>query len=120
MQDIPSQLPSPLAHDVQHYEDEAHTIEVAPASKLFQIVRDRLDDNRAMRVNSRHHQCLARLGDGLQISATAPDGVVEGAERPDATFCIGVQWHPENVIRGGAVHPLFEAFIQACKDRKGE
>ena len=45
-------------------------------------------------VNSLHHQILDRVGEGLTISAVAPDGVVEGLETPDGNL-IAVQWHPE-------------------------
>jgi hypothetical protein len=30
------------------------------------------------------------------VSAVSPDGVIEAIERPASTFCLGVQWHPEN------------------------
>lgn len=45
-------------------------------------------------VNSLHHQTLDRVGEGLTISAIAPDGVVEGLETFDGNL-IAVQWHPE-------------------------
>ena len=48
-------------------------------------------------VNSRHHQAVRHLGQGLRISATAPDGVVEGIESIDSEQLLGVQWHPENL-----------------------
>ena len=34
-------------------------------------------------VNSVHYQGVDRLGDGLSIEATAPDGVVEAVEKKD-------------------------------------
>ncbi|MGW6918706.1 gamma-glutamyl-gamma-aminobutyrate hydrolase family protein [Kitasatospora sp. NPDC054939] len=40
-----------------------------------------------------HHQAVDRLGDGLRISAYAPDGTVEAVE--GVGFTLGVQWHPE-------------------------
>ena len=45
-------------------------------------------------VNSLHHQTVDTIGEGLTVSATAPDGVVEGLETPDGNL-LAVQWHPE-------------------------
>lgn len=45
-------------------------------------------------VNSLHHQTLDRVGEGLTVTAIAPDGVVEGFETSDGNL-IAVQWHPE-------------------------
>jgi putative glutamine amidotransferase len=69
------------------------------------------------RVNSRHHQSVGRLGEGLVVSATASDGVVEAIEQPDARFCLGIQWHPENFWRSGEFKPLFESFVAAARER---
>ncbi|WP_037902769.1 gamma-glutamyl-gamma-aminobutyrate hydrolase family protein [Streptomyces sp. NRRL S-350] len=40
-----------------------------------------------------HHQAVDRVGQGLRVSAHAPDGTVEAVEGPG--FTLGVQWHPE-------------------------
>ncbi|MEM0963724.1 MAG: gamma-glutamyl-gamma-aminobutyrate hydrolase family protein [Bacteroidota bacterium] len=45
-------------------------------------------------VNTRHVQAVADVGDGLIVSARAPDGVIEAIESEDGTF-IGLQFHPE-------------------------
>src|ERR1700721_492442 len=47
-------------------------------------------------VNSVHFQAIDRLGDGLSVEATAPDGVVEAVSaRVGAAQVLAVQWHPE-------------------------
>ena len=46
-------------------------------------------------ISSAHHQRVARVGEGLQVSAYAPDGTIEAIETIDAPV-IGVQWHPED------------------------
>ncbi|SDS85503.1 gamma-glutamyl-gamma-aminobutyrate hydrolase family protein [Microlunatus soli] len=43
---------------------------------------------------SSHHQACDRLADGLRLSATADDGIVEGFESDDGRI-LGLQWHPE-------------------------
>ena len=77
-------------------------------------MRERLSDADSCEVNSRHHQAVKRLAPGFQVSATAPDGVIEAIEDPNARFCVGVQWHPENFFRTGEFRPLFEAFLEAA------
>ena len=64
----------------------------------------------ARSVNSRHHQAVGLVGQGLIVSACAADGVVEGLERPDKRFAVAVQWHPEDLPEDRA---LFEAFREA-------
>jgi putative glutamine amidotransferase len=77
-------------------------------------MREKLVDGESCQVNSRHHQAVKHLGTGLEVVATAPDGVIEAVERPGA-FCLGVQWHPENFWRTGEFRPLFEGFVDACR-----
>lgn len=46
-------------------------------------------------VNSFHHQCIKKLGEGLKAAAFASDGIIEAAEMTGRDYVIGVQWHPE-------------------------
>ena len=66
-------------------------------------------------VNSRHHQAPKTPGEGLLVTAIAPDGVIEAIEDPSRRFCLGVQWHPENFWHTGEFCSLFEGFVQACQ-----
>jgi putative glutamine amidotransferase len=45
-------------------------------------------------VNSWHHQAVDVAGDGLVVTGTASDAVIEAIELPGHPV-IGVQWHPE-------------------------
>jgi CTP synthase len=57
---------------------------------------------------------------GLVFSGTSPDGtLMEIAELPRAThpFFVGAQFHPEFLARPLSPHPLFSAFIKACKKK---
>jgi len=88
---------------------DAHEITPHVDSRLFGILGP--GDHP---VNSRHHQAVHRLGRGLFISARAADGIIEGLERPDRRFVVGVQWHPENQIhRHVAQKNLFLALAAA-------
>jgi putative glutamine amidotransferase len=117
VQDIPSEIASDLTHTIATPKDQlAHDVRVVPGSKLEQALGSAVTVG-ACRVNSRHHQSVARIGRGLVATATAPDGVVEAIEAPDAHFCLGVQWHPENFWRTGEFRSLFDRFIDACTRR---
>jgi putative glutamine amidotransferase len=118
VQDIPSAVASELRHSIQEPKHAvAHDVTVTPGSQLERALGSGVDASHTCRVNSRHHQSIARLGGGLTASATAPDGIVEAVERADAAFCVGVQWHPENFWRTGEFSPLFDTFIAAARER---
>jgi putative glutamine amidotransferase len=89
-----------------------HDIDVEPNTRLSAI----LGAGRRG-VNSRHHQAVETIGVGLQVTArSTPDGVIEALERPDRTFALAVQWHPEDqVIADPAQKNLFEAFARALR-----
>ena len=118
VQDIPTEVATTLPHAVAQPRDAiAHEIRVAPGSRLQQALGEAVDGAHTCRVNSRHHQSVDAIGQGLTASATAPDGVIEGIEAAEAEFCIGVQWHPENFWRTGEFKGLFEAFVTTARTR---
>lgn len=63
-------------------------------------------------VNSRHHQGIKKVGEGLKVTAKAPDGVIEAIESAEGSQIVAVQWHPENMWQE---HPemrrIFAGFI---------
>ena len=91
-----------------------HEVSVAPDTKLAGA----LGAGEHL-VNSRHHQAVDKVGDGLRISAkSVEDGIVEGVERPDKVFAVGVQWHPEDQVRADERQlKLFRAFAEAVASR---
>ena len=70
-------------------------------------------------VNSLHGQGIARLGRGLRVEATAPDGLVEAVRLDDPErFLLAVQWHPEwKVAENPFYLGIFQAFGAACRAR---
>ncbi len=116
IQDIPSQVPGSLEHRLAvpaHQSSElAHEVWVDKDTLLSRLLRERLNDSDSCEVNSRHHQAIKTVAPGLRVSATAPDGIIEAVEDPSLTFCLGVQWHPENFFRTGEFRALFEGFIE--------
>jgi putative glutamine amidotransferase len=118
VQDIPSAIATELPHSIDVPKDcVAHDVRIEAGSRLHEVLGSAVDADCACRVNSRHHQSVARLGGTLVATAIAPDGVIEGIEAPGARFCVGVQWHPENFWRTGEFRPLFDAFVGAARER---
>jgi putative glutamine amidotransferase len=59
---------------------------------------------------SHHHQGVDRLGDGLTASGVSTlDELAEAIELSDATFVLGVQWHPEADLASSVVGALVDA-----------
>lgn len=118
VQDIPSLVGGTVAHDEREPRDrEAHPVRVTPHTQLAGALASEIDARGETLVNSRHHQSIALVGEGLEVTAVAPDGVTEAVERPGSRFCVGVQWHPENFHRSGRFSGLFESFVQSAAVR---
>jgi putative glutamine amidotransferase len=118
VQDVPSQVKGALEHRLAAPPHDpyalAHEVWLDKDTLLARLMRERLSDTDACEVNSRHHQAVRQVAAGFEVSATAPDGIVEAIEDPAAGFCLGVQWHPENFWRTGEFRPLFEGFLEAA------
>jgi putative glutamine amidotransferase len=116
VQDIPSQVVQPRDHrPAVGHPMIAHYVEVAPGSKIAELLAGEIERDGFCAVNSRHHQAVARLGDGLKITASSVDGVVEAVERPASRFCVAVQWHPESFWQSGRFLGLFRGFLEAVQ-----
>jgi putative glutamine amidotransferase len=91
----------------------AHQVKIVPGTRLAAIAGEPL----TLDVNSRHHQAIGRLGEGLRVSARdSEDGTIEAVERPDKRFVIAVQWHPENQSPTDERQAkLFQAFAAALQ-----
>ena len=114
-QDLPTQIPGIGEHTVPRPVDAlAHGVRVtAPESALGrQLARE------ALLVNSRHHQAARRLGAGLEVVATSPDGLIEAMELADGEeggwWVRAVQWHPENLVALARQRDLWRDFVEAA------
>jgi putative glutamine amidotransferase len=118
LQDIPSNVTGGADHQVKvPLFGIAHDVWVSRASRLAELMREELASGDTLAVNSRHHQAVKTLAEGFDVTATAPDGIIEAVERRGARFCVAVQWHPENFWRTGEFRPLFEGFVAASQQR---
>jgi putative glutamine amidotransferase len=92
----------------------AHEVELAPGGLLYKLA-----GQHRVKVNSLHSQGVQKLGDGLDIEARSPDGVVEAFRVRNApSFALAVQWHPEWKFKENLVsRALFAAFGEAARER---
>lgn len=93
----------------------AHVVHFATDGVLQRIARGAHEAT----VNSLHDQGIARLGAGLAVEATAPDGLIEAVSvRGARAFALGVQWHPEwRFAEQPLSRDIFAAFGAACRAR---
>lgn len=72
-----------------------HHVHVEAGSRIGSLYGANLE------VNSIHHQAIAQLAPGLEVTARSHDGLVEAVEMAAAGPCVlGVQWHPEKTSNG--------------------
>ena len=118
VQDIPSAVRSGLAHSIDGPKDHvAHAVRVTPGTRLAASLGPS-SPSETCAVNSRHHQAVGQVAPSFVVSAVSEDGVVEAIERPASTFCVGVQWHPENFWRTGEFAGLFAEFVAAASRQR--
>lgn len=100
-----------LLQDIEGHTGARHAVRFEAGSKLAAIAQPRT-------VNSRHHQAVGELGEGLRVTVRSPgDDVVEGIEAIDRPFVLAVQWHPEDLAVEGEeeARALFTAFAAAVR-----
>jgi len=68
--------------------------------------------------NTYHKQSVRKLGHGLRVVATAPDGVIEGFEDPSLPLFAAVQWHPERLHEEPEHLAPFKLLV--CKATEGK
>lgn len=111
---LPDQLGGTIAHrtPAEWPKDYlAHTVRTVPGTWLAEMT-----GKTELQVNSRHHQGIRELADGLEVCAAAPDDLIEGVFVPDHPFGVAVQWHPENLFADVAARDIFRLFVQAAGD----
>ena len=88
-----------------------HSVRLEPGSLAARAVGAERTEVRGF-----HHQGVREVGDGLLPTAWSDlaDGIVEGIERPDRGFALGVLWHPEE----DETSRVIAALVEASKVRK--
>lgn len=112
IQDIPSQIGKKIQHQPQKSATKtAHPIHIQPDSLLRRITK-----RTKFLVNSSHHQSIKSVPSLFQVTAIAPDGVIEAIEASSHPFWLGVQWHPEYLYLKDAIQRrLFSSLVHAAR-----
>lgn len=113
-QDLSFVTVSPLKHSQQAPRwHPTHGLEILPDTLLAGML-----EGTAARVNSFHHQAVAKAAEGFVITARSPDGVIEGLEALDR-YAVGVQFHPEEMWEHNRKFlNIFKSLVDAATVKK--
>lgn len=93
---ISSEITDSLDHNQSNQKIPAgipsHKIRITPGSLLARLI-----GKEEAEVNSFHRQAVKEPGEGLVVSARAPDGVAEAVESVRHSFVLLTQFHPESL-----------------------
>ena len=102
-QDIPTQVDTVIKHS-----GFDHRIGVEKGSVLYELF-----GQDSMTVNSSHHQAVKDPAPGINITAHAPDGIVEAYEYENV---LAVQFHPERMVQtDDSWLALFKYFVDRTR-----
>ena len=109
-QDLPSQHPSEIVHrQGKPYGTPTHKVMLS--GDLSTLL-----GKETLEVNTLHHQAAKDLGENLEMTAVAPDGIIEAVQMAGKRFVWAVQWHPEYMFRTDPDSlAIFLCFVKHCK-----
>lgn len=92
-----------------------HSVKIEKGTKLFDILGEKVI------TNSFHHQAVKDVAKGFIVTAVAADGVIEGIEKEDEEFVVGVQWHPEMMAarENTEMLKIFQKLVYYSKNNRG-
>jgi putative glutamine amidotransferase len=96
--------------DLPAPEHPRHPIAPVPGTRLHHLLGDEIV------VDSFHHQAVDEVGEGLVVSARAPDGVIEALEMPER-FVLAMQCELHEEWR---VEPRLQVVVEAFVAAAGE
>ena len=116
VQDIASQRPSTIEHDLsERRRERVHTVDIDAGSGLANVI-----GTTRITINSSHHQSVDAVARDLRVTARSEDGIIEAVEPRDTDWwMLAVQWHPEELTETPEDwdRRLFEAFARAVRAR---
>ena len=103
-------LPDVIGHSGHRHGDAVFatsTVRLVEGSRLGGLL------GASLQAKCYHHQAIDRVGEGLVVSATDSDGVIEAVEMLGPEFVVAVQWHPEETLDDLR---LFSGVVEAARD----
>ena len=85
-------------------------ITVAPDTRLAALL-----GCGAARVNALHDQAIDEPGRELRVCAREPSGVVQAVEHERLPLLLGVQWHPEFLLRKPEQRRIFRELVRCAR-----
>ena len=123
IQVLTAALGGKLYQDIKTQHDQtciehSQTIARGLPSHEVKLVKDSLlygfFGKETLAVNSFHHQAVKEVPAGFRVTASAPDGIIEGMESTTFRPIMGVQWHPECFLleNDRTMLPIFEWLVE--------
>lgn len=92
-----------LKQDIPNHKQVEHKIKVKENNILYDYVGG------CYVTNSKHHQCIDNLGEGLKIIAKSEDGIIEAVEDKQNKI-LGSQWHSEE-MEDSSIFEIFKTML---------
>ena len=106
---LPDEVGETVIHRAPPREPVPHPVLVERGSRLAGVL-----GSTDFSCLSWHHQAIRRVAPGFEVVARAPDGTIEGMERPSHPWLFAIQWHPELTAAEDPVQQrLFDALVEA-------
>ncbi|MGA9672688.1 MAG: type 1 glutamine amidotransferase [Terracidiphilus sp.] len=113
--DVQKERGSHLRHiDYENYDTFRHPASIVPGTPLARWYR-----RKKLKVNSYHHQGIRELASRFRPMAHAEDGLIEAYYDPAAPFVVGLQFHPERMLKEYPGNlKVWNAFTAAVHDKR--
>lgn len=99
------------SHDRDPRDLLVHWLDIEPGTML-----GRAAGATRIQVNSLHHQAVRDPGKRLRVVARSSDGLIEGVEATGHRFAVGIQCHPEELVRTEQwAARLFSALVEEAR-----
>ena len=100
-----------VAHRAPPRKPIPHQVQIESESILARVL-----EMTEVQTMSWHHQAIDQVASALNVTAVAPDGVVEAVELSHHRWLIGVQWHPElTAANDRSQQSLFDEVVRQSK-----